>query len=76
MSFKCSLSDGDVKEDTLAKKGHILFFHNAGTRSHLVVMTALARGLAEDGHNVTTVIYASMARKNPANYKELLITDK
>ena len=59
-----------------AKKGHILFFHNAGTRSHLIVMNALAEGLAEDGHKVTTVFYGKMSKKNLPNLNQLVIEDK
>ena len=59
-----------------AKKGHILFFHNAGTRSHLIVMNALAEGLAEDGHKVTTVFYGKMSKKNLPNLNQLVIDDR
>ena len=59
-----------------AKKGHILFFHNAGTRSHLIVMNALAEGLAEDGHKVTTVFYGKMSKKNLPNLNQLVIEDR
>ena len=57
------------------QKGHILFFHNAGTRSHLIAMNALAEGLVEHGHQVTSVIYAESKIVND-NYKEILIEDK
>ena len=59
-----------------AKKGHILFFHNAGTRSHLIVMNALAEGLAEDGHKVTTVFYGKMSKKHLPNLNQLVIDDR
>ena len=65
-----------VKPAPSAKKGHILFFHNAGTRSHLIVMNALAEGLAEDGHKVTTVFYGKMSKKNLPNLNQLVIEDK
>ena len=58
-----------------SQKGHILFFHNAGTRSHLIAMNALAEGLVEHGHQVTSVIYAESKIINK-NYKEILIEDK
>ena len=57
------------------KKGHILFFHNAGTRSHLIAMSALLEGLVEQGHLVTSVFYAKSNIKNK-NYKEILIEDR
>ena len=56
-------------------KGHILVFHNAGTRSHLIAMNALVEGLLEQGHRVTSVIYAESKIVND-NYKEILIEDK
>ena len=65
-----------VKPAPSAKKGHILFFHNAGTRSHLIVMNALAEGLAEDGHKVTTVFYGKMSKKNLPNLNQLVIDDR
>ena len=65
-----------VKPEPSTKKGHILFFHNAGTRSHLIVMNALAEGLAEDGHKVTTVFYAKMSKKNLPNLNQLVIEDR
>ena len=57
------------------QKGHILFFHNAGTRSHLIAMTALVEGLVEQGHLVTSVFYAKSNIKNK-NYKEILVEDR
>ena len=69
-------SAADVKEKNLPKKGNILFFHNAGTTSHLIVMSALAKGLAQDGHKVTTVMYKSMVKGNITNYNELIIKDR
>ena len=57
------------------QKGNILFFHNAGTRSHLIAMTALAEGLLENGHNVTSLYYAK-SNIIHENYKEILIEDK
>ena len=57
------------------KKGHILFFHNAGTRSHLIALNALAEGLVEHGHRVTSVQYMKSNIKHE-NYTEVLIQDK
>ena len=57
------------------KKGHILFFHNAGTRSHLIALNALGEGLVEHGHQVTSVQYMK-SNINHENYTEVLIQDK
>ena len=57
------------------QKGHILFFHNAGTRSHLIAMNAFAEGLVENGYRVTSAIYAE-SKITHDNYKEILIKDK
>ena len=66
-------------EETLSlstnEKGHILFFHNAGTGSHLITMKALAEGLVEHGHQVTAVWYAESKIKHK-NYREILVEDK
>ena len=56
-------------------KGHILMFHNQGTRSHLIVMSALAKALLENGYKVTTVFYAKMNIVHE-NYNEILIQDQ
>ena len=56
-------------------KGHILFFHNQGTRSHLIVMSALAKELVENGYIVTTIFYAKSNIVHE-NYNEFLIEDK
>ena len=55
-------------------KGHLLMFHNQGTRSHLIVMSALAKALLENGYKVTTVFYAKMDIVHE-NYNEILIKD-
>ena len=55
-------------------KGHLLMFHNQGTRSHLIVMSALAKALLENGYKVTTVFYAKMNIVHE-NYNEILIKD-
>ena len=39
------------------KKGHILFFHQLGTKSHIFLQKSLVEGLLERGHQVTTVFY-------------------
>ena len=61
--------------DNLPEKGHILFFHTMGSRSHLIAMSALAEGLVQHGHKVTTVFYAKSNIVHE-NYKEILIEDK
>ena len=74
--------DADLKKGSTAKetlnfsaneKGHILFFHNAGTGSHLITMKALAEGLVEHGHQVTSVWYAESKIKHN-NFREILQT--
>ena len=60
---------------SVQKKGHVLLFHNAGTRSHLIAMNALVEGLVEHGHQVTSLTYAESKIDNP-NYKEILVEDK
>ena len=55
-------------------KGHLLMFHNQGTRSHLIVMSALAKALLENGYKVTTVFYAKMDIVHE-NYNEIVIKD-
>ena len=63
------------KKTKLENKGNILFFHNAGTRSHVNVMAALAEGLVKHGHKVTTVFYAKTNIVHEG-YTEILIEDK
>ena len=61
--------------EILPKKGHILFFHNMGTRSHLIAMSALAEGLVQHGHKVTAVWYAK-SKIHHENFREIFIEDK
>ena len=56
-------------------KGHVLIFHNAGTRSHLMALNALAEGLVEHDNKVTSIIYAESKITNE-NYREILVEDK
>ena len=65
----------DEKSTNSPLKGHILMFHNQGTRSHLIVMSALAKALLENGYKVTTVFYAKMNIVHE-NYNEILIQDQ
>ena len=57
------------------KKGHVLFFHSLGTKSHINVARALVAGLLESGHSVTTGFYTQTHIKH-ANYTEILIKDE
>ena len=56
-------------------KGHILFFHAVGTRSHIHVAKALIEGLLNTGHSVTSWFYHSTNIIHE-NYTELLIEDR
>ncbi len=69
-----SIALEDVKS-VVPSKGHILFFHNQGTRSHIFVMSALAQALLDHGYIVTTVFYAK-SNIIHENYNEILIEDK
>ena len=69
MSTKTDNHDGS------SKKGHILIFHNAGTRSHLIALNALTEGLLNNGHRVTLLAYAKSNLVHQ-NYKELIIKDR
>ena len=66
----------EVDENALQTKikGHILFFHNQGTRSHLIVLSAVAKSLLENGYKVTTVFYGKSNILHE-NYNEILIED-
>ena len=55
------------------EKGHILFFHHAGTTSHINVLKSLAIGLLEQGHQVTTAFYSDI---NIAHTNHTAITFK
>ena len=47
----------DTIEKTSLKKGHVLFFHQLGTKSHIFLQKTLVEGLLKRGHHVTTVFY-------------------
>ena len=64
--------EGNVEEKT---KGHILFFHNAGTRSHLIALNGLVESLVEHGYEVTTVFYAK-SKFEHKNYNQIVIEDR
>ena len=71
------VSPNDVvsQVNSVNSKGHVLIFHNAGTRSHLMALNALAEGLVEHGNKVTSIIYAESKIANE-NYREILVEDK
>ena len=68
-----------INVDTLipkeSKKGHILFFHQLGTKSHVFVQNTLVKGLLERGHQVTTVFYVKTNIVHQ-NYTEIFIKDR
>ena len=57
-------------------KGNILFFHHLGTKSHVILLSALAEGLASHGYNVTAVWFTKMSQKDTSNYTQRIITDR
>ena len=58
-----------------SSKGNILFFHHMGTGSHILVLSALARVLAEGGYNVTTAFWKKMG-DDSENYHQLILSDR
>ena len=70
-----NIENVDIARVDNDQKGHILFFHPAGTRSHLIAMNGFAEGLVENGYRVTSAIYAE-SKIIHDNYKEILIEDK
>jgi len=51
---------------------HLVFFHNFGTKSHLIQMTPLIQELLDRNHTVTALIYQPIHVNHP-NYKEVLL---
>ena len=51
---------------------HVLFYHNWGTKSHLIQVIPLMEELLERGHEVTSVMFDEAKLKN-ANYTEILV---
>ena len=51
---------------------HVLFYHNWGTKSHLIQFAPVMEELLGRGHEVTAVIYNSIKVKNE-NYTEILV---
>ena len=58
-----------------SSKGNILFFHHMGTGSHVLVLSALARVLAQGGYNVTTAFWKKMG-DDSENYHQLILSDR
>ena len=67
------MKQSKVEDKDSPTKGHILFFHNQGARSHLIVLSALAQGLLDHGYTVTTVFFAKSNIVHE-NYNEILIS--
>ena len=65
-------------EETVEKsRGSILFFHHLGTTSHLIILSSLAKGLADYGYNVTTVFWKNVHKDNDTkNYHQLFVPDQ
>ena len=72
---KTNETQSNIEDTDSPIKGHILFFHNAGSRSHLIAMSALAQGLLDHGYIVTTVFFANSNIEHE-NYNEILIEDR
>ena len=51
---------------------HILFYHNWGTKSHLIQLAPVMEELLGRGNEVTSVIFNSIKVKNE-NYTEILV---
>ena len=75
ITTKMNETQSNVEDTDSPTKGHILFFHNAGSRSHLIAMSALAQGLLDHGYMVTTVFFAKSNIEHE-NYNEILIEDR
>ena len=65
----------DIVSMPKTNKGHILFFHHAGTTSHLNVLKSLAGGLLERGHKVTTAFYGKTQIEHD-NYTEITFPNR
>ena len=51
---------------------HVLFYHNWGTKSHIIQFAPVLEELLGRGHEVTAVIFNSIKLKNE-NYTEILV---
>jgi hypothetical protein len=51
---------------------HVLFVHNVGTKSHLIMMRPLVEELLDRGHRVTAIIFQSV-NLGHKNYTEIVI---
>ena len=70
-----NLRYSDNDSISMPNKGHILFFHHAGTTSHLNVLKSLAGGLLEKGHKVTTTFYGKTQITHD-NYTEIILPNR
>ena len=75
ITTKLNETQSNVENTGSPTKGHILFFHNAGSKSHLIVMSALAQGLLDHGYMVTTVFFAKSNIEHES-YNEIMIEDR
>ena len=74
-AFNEDYENEDIISMPTKRKGHILFFHHAGTTSHLNVLKSLAGGLLERGHKVTTAFYGKTQIVHE-NYTEITFPNR
>lgn len=65
----------EIVQKSPTRKGHILFFLQLGTKSHIFFMKSLVEGLLQNGHEVTTIFYVKTNIVHE-NYTEVLIKDR
>ena len=53
---------------------HVLFFHNFGSKSHIIQFSPIVKELLEQGHEVTAVFFHSLKVKHE-NYTEIVAPD-
>ena len=58
----------------LSASYHVLFYHNVGTKSHLIQFSPLVEELLGRGHEVTSVFLHSLNLKHE-NYTEIVVPD-
>ena len=51
---------------------HVLFYHNWGTKSHLIQFAPVVEELLGRGHEVTAVIFNSIKMKNENSYYKII----
>ena len=57
----------------LSHADHVVFIHNVGTKSHLILMKPLMEELLNRKHKVTSIIYGSVTLTHE-NYTEIVIS--